>query len=99
MADCQRYYQKLGGVVAYDIAVQGYFAASGQAGMCTLGITPMRAAPTVAQVGAWTTVSLSAINIYPGLSTIGLQIVASAAANVTWATAGTSTYLTASAEL
>ena len=45
MADCQRYYQQLGGL-AGSLAVQGYIGASG-AISATVGYPAMRAAPTI----------------------------------------------------
>ena len=99
MADCQRYYQKIGGVTLGDIIVQGYSIGAGQGVACTLVTPTMRAAPTVTAVGAWSLTNTGGLTFYSSPSSIGLQALGTAAGSVGAYTGGTSTYLTASAEL
>ena len=104
LADCQRYYQKLGGSGnTADIIITGYAAGAGanNAVSSTIGISAMRATPTATLVGTWgAAVNISATNLFAGLSTLGIQIFPAAAGPVQLYTAGnTSTYISLSAEL
>ena len=103
MADCQRYYQKIGGLIGGDVIFQGYAAGAGAGNAVgyTVGITAMRAAPTATQVGigSWTVVNVTALNFFPGLSTLGLNLVPTAAGAIQLVSQNTATYITLSAEL
>jgi len=98
MADCQRYYQQLGGAVASDMLLQGYGSAGGLAVSSTIGISAMRAAPTATRVGSWTLVNVSTVNLAAGLSTLGIQANATAVGPVTVASVA-GTFISLSAEL
>ena len=104
MADCQRYYQKLGGGgTTADVIIEGYAAGAGAnfAVSSTIGIPAMRANPTATLVGTWASaINISATNLFGGLSTLGIQIFPAAAGSVHLYTAGNaSTYISLSAEL
>ena len=101
MADCQRYFQKVGGSVAADLIVQGYLPAAGNNFSGTVGIPVMRAAPTAVLVGSFTANNVSGTpTIYAGNSgTVAIQLTATAAGPITWYNTTTSAYLTLSAEL
>ena len=101
MADCQRYYQKLGGAGGIDLAFQGHGTAAGGGGNITsnVGITAMRAMPTATRVGAWTTVNVSTYTLYPSISSIAVQITPIAAGSTSMYTGDATTFLTLSAEL
>jgi hypothetical protein len=96
LADCQRYYQKVGGAIAADLLVQGYGFANVAS---TLGVNAMRAAPTATIVGSFTTTNVQTVVLYGGLQTLGIVAVAATTGYVSWATNGASTYVTLSAEL
>jgi hypothetical protein len=98
---CQRYYLKLGGATAADIAFTGY-ATSGFFGYLTLTYpVTMRANPTGSIVGTWTSANVSGTpSLFLGSGSVALQIAAtSVPASFQYYTAGTSNYLTFSAEL
>jgi hypothetical protein len=99
MADCQRYYQKLGGVSATDILVQGYAAGAAGAIGISVGINAMRAAPTATRVGTWGLGNVNASAIATSNNTISLQLTATAAGLTSLYTQDTTTYLTLSAEI
>ena len=96
MADCQRYYQQLGGTVQGDILVgQNNSLAAGNASS-TLGIATMRAAPTAARLGTWTLTNTSTLTLLPSPSTVGLQVNAIVAGTVNaYTTVGASLSLNA----
>ena len=98
MADCQRYYQKLGGGAGSDLILMAYADAAGRNIAHTIGINAMRAAPTATAVGMTSSVVGSVI-LNPGLQTLGLQISASAAGAVLWYNASSAGFVTLSAEL
>ena len=98
MADCQRYYQKLGGGGA-DIILEGYSGAANVALAITIGIAAMRAAPTASLIGAWTNSNASTPNLFPGGSTLGINVSAIGAGAVTFYTKDSTTYITLDAEL
>jgi hypothetical protein len=98
---CERYYLKLGGATAADIAFSG-FPTSGIFGYLTLTYpVTMRTNPTGSIVGTWTSTNVSgtpSLNLSSG--SVSLQIAAvSIASGYQYYTSGTSTYLTFSAEL
>ena len=102
MADCQRYYQKLGGITAADILVQGYAVTAGAGGpvSSTIGFSTMRAAPTATAAGTWVFTNTSAIaGLFPSLNTLGFQLVGNVAGWVSANTSNTTTYISLSAEL
>jgi len=96
---CDRYYQKVGGDAAADVAVYGYALAD--IGGAVTYRAKMRAIPTATIVGSWTTSHISGtIQTYPGMATISLIAACDGTSNPAYfQTAGTSTYLTLSAEL
>lgn len=99
MADCQRYYQQLGGNAA-SILLQGYSVNTGSTVACTVGFTAMRAAPTASTVGTftYTNTTVGGISLVPGINTLGVQAVPVAAGYTSYQNA-TSGYWTLSAEL
>ena len=98
MADCQRYYQKIGGRNPYDILLQGY-AAAGGAFTTMIGIPSMRAIPTVTPLGSFTTAGTSAINFSGGRESVIVQLSATANGFVQIANADGTAAISASAEL
>jgi hypothetical protein len=99
MADCQRYYQKLGGDVGGSLTFQGYVAAASGSITSVIGIAAMRAAPTVTRIGTWSSVNVSTVTYYAGISSVAHQMQGVAAGQVTWNTVDATTYLTLSAEI
>jgi hypothetical protein len=101
LADCQRYYQKIGGVNAADVAFQVNAGAAGSLGnfSSNIGIPAMRAAPTATRVGAWTLSNVSTYNLYPSTSNLAVQITPTTTGSTFMFTADATTYLTLSAEL
>jgi hypothetical protein len=100
MADCQRYYQKLGGVATADLVVAGYANVASATASCTVGFNAMRAAPTATVIGSFTQAGpISSVTLLPGLQTLGIQLLSNAAGNMNWYSNGASTYITLSAEL
>ena len=53
MADCQRYFQKIGGAAGSDFILQGYSATAGVGIATTIGIAPMRCEPAVTIIGSF----------------------------------------------
>jgi hypothetical protein len=99
LADCQRYYQKLGGAVAADIVVQGYAVGAGSAPAITVGIPAMRAAPTATVIGTFTTTLFTSVGMFPGSNSVGIQVVGSGAGMVKWFNPDATAYVTLNAEL
>ena len=101
MADCQRYYQKIGGAIVGDIILQGYVAAlgGGQNLTTTIGIAAMRAAPTITAVGSFTMANVASVSFYGGLQTLAVQLLPTAAGYVSWYNGAAPTCLSANAEL
>ena len=95
MADCQRYYQQLGGS-ANSIVVRGYGGASGVVAS-SIGYPTMRAAPTVASIGSFTATNCT-MTYYPGVSSVGIMASALAVGQVDFYNAANA-YMTLSAEL
>jgi hypothetical protein len=101
-SDCQWYFQKLGGAVAFDLKLGGYASAIGDTASFTLSYPPMRAPPTVAVVGTFSATNLSGAPAFvPGLQTMGIQLTGAAIGHIAWQNdAGTNTqHLNLSAEL
>ncbi len=98
LADCQRYYQQIGGT-ATSVLLQGYASAAGGSVGCTIGYNAMRAAPTAARIGAWTITNTPAPNFYPGISSSGYNANSSAAGQVTVYPTDTTGFVTFNAEL
>ena len=73
--DCRRYYQQLGGFGGGTVGIQGYAGAAGTFS-CTIGYQSMRASPTTAVIGSFTSgntgtvqhVRFTATNASPGLT-------------------------------
>ena len=99
MADCQRYYQKIGGAISQDVQVQGYVSTAGMGVTNTIGIYPMRAAPTAVIVGAFSQTNVASVNLFGGSQTLVAQIIATAAGTMQWSSVGTTAYVTLNAEL
>ena len=98
MADCQRYYQKLGGVAQGDVMLEGYSSVGGQSVSGTIGYNVMRAAPTAAIVGSPLVANVASTQLFPGLQALGMRLNATAAA-YTWWNSTTSAFITLNAEL
>jgi hypothetical protein len=99
MADCQRYYQKLGGVTSNDFLVQGYVGAASQAICQVNSYYIMRAAPSATVIGSFSGANVTGVTIVPGLQTMSVQITGTAAGFVSWGNTSTSAYITLTAEL
>ncbi len=95
---CQRYFLTLGGGVQ-DIACQGYCSASAYMNFTLSYPSRMRIVPTAVTVGTWTTNSMGQPTLYPGISTISLQVQAVSTGGTTYIYTTAATYLTCSAEL
>jgi hypothetical protein len=96
MSLCQRYYLRLGGAVAADLAVYGY----GTTALSVAYPQPMRVPPTGTIVGSWIESNVSSATLYCGTTSLAIILSAASSSAVTVCqTAGTSTYLTFSAEL
>jgi hypothetical protein len=100
LADCQRYFQKIGGATAYDILIQGYASIANQNVTGQISYQPMRATPTIALVGTFAISNLSSVNYYLGLQMTSVQLTAAAVGSImSWGNDTTAKYLTLSAEL
>jgi hypothetical protein len=97
---CQRYYQQLGGISASDIVIGGYHIA-GNTIPATLPLPVyMRANPTAAVVGTWTTSNSGQPTVICSSSkTTVLSVTITASGGGQTNTSGTSTYVTLTAEL
>ena len=98
MADCQRYYQQIGGG-AVSVTLQGYAPAANSTLACTINYSTMRANPTAARIGAWTIGNASAPNLYVGLNSLGLNTLSAAAGQVNVYATDATGLITLSAEL
>ena len=104
MADCQRYFQKLGGsgTNIAEVVIQGY-AVGGGAGQSvsgTVGTATMRATPTATIVGTMTNTNVTTQLLFPGISSLGIQLQPTAAgATGSYTPANTTTYISLNAEL
>jgi hypothetical protein len=100
MADCQRYYQKLGGDGVASVLAQAQAGAVGQGISQTISYSAMRASPTATSIGSpvLTNVATGPL-FYPGLQTVGMQVTATASGPVIVSYNASSTYITLSAEL
>jgi hypothetical protein len=99
MADCQRYFQKVGGATATDLYLSGYAVGASGVVAVTVGVHAMRAAPTAAVVGSFTATNVSTVNIFPGLQTFGVQLLSTGAGQTSWYSGGTTAFVTLNAEL
>lgn len=97
--DCQRYYQKIGGVNAFDILIQGYSGISGGLLSACIGIHPMRIPPIITTAGTFAASNVSSVNFYAGLQTLSIQIISTAIGPVGWTNDTTAKYLTLNSEL
>ena len=100
LADCQRYYLKLGGAAGGDVLLQGQAGSAGQnLGQTIVYPTSMRASPTGTVVGGITgQTNISAAVLVLSSRSSGFIITSAATGNTGWQTSGTS-YLTFDAEL
>ena len=104
MADCQRYFQKLGGSGTNigEVIVQGYAVAggAGQSVSSTVGTAAMRATPTATIVGTLTNTNVATQVLFPGRSSLGIQLQPTAAGLVgSYTPATTTTYISLNAEI
>jgi hypothetical protein len=81
---CQRYWQFLGGNSAAALLIQGYGFAAGAVVSHSYPIKQMRATPTVAAVGSFTTGNVASVNLFADVNVIGVQVTATAAGSVSW---------------
>ena len=99
MADCQRYYQKLGGAIASDLLIQGYTLA-GTALAVAIGLpVSMRATPTAAISAPFAGSNVGTVNLVGGLQTLVVQLIGTATGNTVWNNTSTAMYVTLNAEL
>ena len=83
LVTCQRYWRKIGGVIAADIIQQAVATGAGQSFSTTLPLSPpMRSAPSALAVGTWTNVNLTSTNFFPSPTALGWQLNATAAGAV-----------------
>jgi hypothetical protein len=98
LADCQRYYQRLGGDVAASVIMYGNVIASGLLAI-TIGHQAMRAMPTVTQVGSWTAINTGTFTLNSGIQSLGIQSAPAAIGNVAYYNNDANSYLALNAEL
>lgn len=99
LADCMRYFQRLGGEQQGDIMVEGYASATGAGIASTMAIVPMCSAPTATPLGiAAGTVNFQKMNLYTSSKTLTTQIFGAAAGLTTWYT-NVGSYIDLNAEL
>ena len=99
-AQCQRYFTKLGGDVANDVLFGGYGTGGGGSYVSMAFPVKMRGSPSGAIVGTWTVSNCGQPTVFAtGTSTISFSSVVTVTGAFNWQTSGTSTYITASAEL
>lgn len=100
MADCQRYYQRLGSR-GTDIIMQGYTGAGGTPVAFSVGYpVTMRAAPTATQVGAWTITGVGTpLTYWPGLTSVGAGSSSTGAGSCQIYNTDNTGYISLSAEL
>ena len=96
MADCQRYYQKLGG--GLSIGMQGY-AGVATPFANTVTFQAMRAAPTATVIGNWTNSGAGGINLYAGTQAMLMQANPPAVSGFNWYPTDATGFITLSAEL
>jgi hypothetical protein len=97
---CKRYWQKLGGSAAVDILISGYAPAGANVAHTLFYPVEMRAVPTTAINGGWTTSNGGAYSLSgPGTKSIGTQIVALATGMVTLYTTNTTCFISLDARL
>ena len=98
MADCQRYYNQIGGS-AVSVLAQSQAAAAATVFGCTISYTTMRATPTAARVGNWTLTNTAAPSFSPGFSSLGVGLNSSAAGQFAAYPTDNTGFITLSAEL
>lgn len=102
LARCQRYYTKLGGEVVNDIIIQGAASTTtAMAATLTLPVT-MRAAPTLTKVGTWTAFNAAQPSVVATSTTtcsINFAGTVASLGPASVSTSGTTTFLTADAEI
>jgi hypothetical protein len=74
LANCQRYYQTLGGGPSNTFGIQGYSSVASGIFSSTVGYNLMRAAPTATPIGSFTSTNAGTVNLYAGLQTMLLQV-------------------------
>jgi hypothetical protein len=88
LADCQRYYTKMGGDASWAILIQGYVDANNQhSSTVTLPVT-MRAPPVLTQYGC--NIGSNTVGFYLGTTSFGVQLIASPSSFAGTGTFGTS---------
>jgi hypothetical protein len=102
MADCQRYYQRFGGVNAGDLVVSGHCVAGGDNVSMTTSLPAMRASPTATLSGAaMITTNVSGATFFPSPTTLAIRVSAITGGMVYWANSSGSPlgYIDLNAEL
>ena len=71
---CKRYYRRLGGETAVDIMLQGVAGGAGSAGQSIPIVPAMRAAPSILQIGAWTSANIASNNFFSSSTSFGWNV-------------------------
>jgi hypothetical protein len=74
LADCQRYFQVIGGTGYISIGIQGYANGASLTYSCTVGYPRMRAAPTASVNGVFTSENSGTVNLYTDVQSMLLQV-------------------------
>ena len=99
LALCQRYFQKIGGSIQYDILLQAYGIGGTQNSYSAPLPVMMRAAPTSTKIGTWFVSNCGQPTVTAGAASFGIASVVTASTVMQYNTQDASTYLTFSAEL
>ena len=97
--DCRRYYQQLGGFGGGTIGIQGYASVAGAIFSHTIGYQAMRAPPTTAVVGTFSSGNTGTVNMYASLQQMLLQVNPPAIGGFSYYNANASSYISLTAEL
>lgn len=91
---CRRYCRRLGGDLGGDMMIQGYAPAAGYGCSYFMEIVPqMRSNPTAVIIGTWNKNYTADPTMYPSKSAITFQLLSTAAGQLTWYNANTSSYV------
>jgi len=99
LALCQRYFQKIGGSIQYDILLQAYGVAGTQNSNSAPLPVMMRAAPTATKIGTWYVSNCGQPTIVAGATSFSISSVVTTTTIMQYNTQDASTYFTLSAEL
>ena len=98
--DCRRYYQQLGGFGGGTVGMQGYASVAGGVTFShTIGYQSMRAAPTTAVVGTFTTNNAGTANMYASLQQMLLQVNPPAVGVFNYYNANATSFISLTAEI